>query len=386
MSNQPTVKKYKLKFFNNIASQNMSGGNGELFDKEIIENYTNIIGSGGFGLVVKHKSEPNVIKLLYDTAACDESKKEYGIHKEIYDAITLYLKEGKNKQINTSNPIDFQSFSKKMSAFGKQFSCSYRMTLIENLDKVLNNDNGLYHIILKEEEYNSRFNKKVGRVYSEPVSEENPTRGYFITESKIKEVILDNLSSSIKGDITTVNDIAHRMGLLYALLIFLAEYIPKDAEYVLSKCDEKMCVTVLDFGMFEKINFKPKISASIQGPILKIDQDIDIMKKLVRTLSESSNVDSEVIAKIIKNFQELSMETEKIKSFLKSLDNDIVEKLANDIQEIDIYFPYFDDESETNENFKNGFREGYEFSISYEKDHVKQNNKKYVYDKYMSQK
>jgi hypothetical protein len=76
--------------------------------------------------------------------------------------------------------------------FGRDFSCFYIMSKLHNLDRVLGNRNGLYHIL--KNDY-SQFNKPVGRVYGEPISEFNPSRGFFATYDYIENTVLGSLDS-----------------------------------------------------------------------------------------------------------------------------------------------------------------------------------------------
>jgi hypothetical protein len=53
-----------------------------------MENFDQLIGSGGFGLVVGHNKEDLAAKFLYGNA-CEDAKLEYQKQDDIYDAFLL---------------------------------------------------------------------------------------------------------------------------------------------------------------------------------------------------------------------------------------------------------------------------------------------------------
>ena len=221
-----------------------------------MENFDKIIGSGGFGLIVKHKDEDVVAKMLYG-GGCDASEIEFRKHERIYQAFqkvktylpphTLY------NQICISKPLGFDRDS--VVKFGQSFDCFYLMTLLKNLDQELARSAGLYHVI--DDGYKAYVDKVVGRRFSEPISTQNPSRGFFASYSYIAEHILPNLSPEEKGGMTTIKDIIECMGFAVGIIIFLAGYIPADVEYTLGLSDSELCLAVLDFGMVTEITFNP---------------------------------------------------------------------------------------------------------------------------------
>lgn len=266
-----------------------------------MDEYDKIIGSGGFGLVVKSNQTNTVVKLLYSAKSCEDAQIEYLTHLSIYDNIKQYLSK---YQLCISAPIDYENTT--IVKFSKEFSCYYRMSYINSFDK-----NGLYHIILKEENVHM-MNKLIGRVYTEPVSSSNPSRGFFATASYLKN-LLEREPSHTKKDLKTVEDLTFRLGLIFALLIFKCHYLPTDAEYVLARNHiGQICVCVLDFGMFSRINF-------------------DLKEVL-------PNKHMFILNKIVQNLQ--------------------------DIRDIDLYFPYEDDELYP--TFIEGFTEGFHLAMKEE--------------------
>ena len=294
-----------------------------------IKEYNIVIGSGGNGKIIRHDTRDNVVKLLYNAKTCSESKHEFDIHKVIFIQLWKYMKynasleEKKINQLYIATPIDFQDH--KITKNGDIYSCGYTMSLIHPIKK-----NGpLYHIILKKE-YERLFNKSVGKIYTEEISEKNPSRGFFASSDYITNNILSSLSEEVKGDINNIEDITLRVGFLFSFIIFVCEYNPFDVEYVLCLNNKNvLSVCVLDFGMAHRLNFD----------VLEISKDI---------------------------------EREKLTTISMNMKN---------IHDTDLYFPYFFDKGF--ESFMKGIEYAFDYSVINEKDKRLIENKKFVYNKYV---
>lgn len=300
-----------------------------------INDYNIIIGSGGFGIIIKNSINNTVIKLLYNSKVCSQSKYEFDIHKMIFLDMCKYKKINCDKieyvnQIYTSTPIDFQDY--KIIKNDNVYTCGYRMTLIHSLPIINKISNVLYHIILKSE-YQPMIDKIIGKEYLEPVSDKNPARGFFASSDYIENKILSSLDQEIKRNINNINDIAFRMGFLFSFLIFVCEYNPMDVEYVLCLNNNKeLSVGILDFGMVSRIEFN------------------------ISTLSK----------KLLE---------EKL---------DIIATNIISIHDTDLYFPYYNDKGF--KSFIDGTKYGFDYSILNMKNTEDKNilnNKTYVYNKYI---
>jgi hypothetical protein len=231
-------------------------------EKQInLSNY-DTIGSGGFGLVARERGGDTVIKFFYKEGACLSAGEESALHRVVYAKISEIDEKNPDLMVYTSKPIAFRNDN---LTFNEQyFRCAYTMTYIPS---VLDYKQ-LVHIILKED-YSDNVNQIIGRNYGEPVSDKNPSRGFFATGSYIEKNILRKLPNKVKGPIKTINDVAFRMGVLCGTCIFGAKLIPIDAEYVLSVKDERLHVVVLDFGMFQSMELKNFINANQRKKILE---------------------------------------------------------------------------------------------------------------------
>jgi hypothetical protein len=222
--------------------------------------FSQIIGSGGFGLIIKSEKQNYVVKALYKSHSCTSAKTEFEKHKKIYKRWQLY-----SDDTTVPKPIGFSTFGTTFK--NKYFNCFYLMDFVESLQVL-----GLVHIILKDE-YENIFNKSIGKIYSEPISKTNPSRGYFATKSGLTDILKENKELDL--DI-----LSFKMGEIFGTIVFGAEYNPIDVEYLLSK-DFKM--TALDFGQVEKLNFKPEY-------ILK-EQKFEKLNMLYNEILDNSEID-----------------------------------------------------------------------------------------------
>lgn len=314
-----------------------------------INKYTTVVGSGGFGLILKHINKPKVAKLLYNTQSCSDAQIEYTKHQHIYNCLQKFIDTNKLTQIDISKPLSFSNENVFIERNKNivEFKCYYIMSLLNaisipkgdtqlvfrGIDK-LNIDYYKYHdfnhliqLIYKEDEYGSTLNKLVGKKYMENVSTDNPERGFFLTTTYIEQLIKHFNKAGLSGDIKSNDDILERMGTIFSIIIFDSEYIPEDSEYVLSMNNDILSVTVLDFGMIKKINFIPDVFGKVEHHLDKIVEDI-------RT-----------------------------------------------IRDIDLYFPY--DTDDNYQYFLKGFKSGFTYSINKENNDTKKHNKSYVFKKFI---
>lgn len=224
-----------------------------------LQKFNKIIGSGGFGLILKREDKDQVVKLLY-SGGCKQAREEYEKNMAVYNALSV----GKYDQITVPKPLMFNMENIKKNDMN--YSCFYIMSYIHPIkgEKVL------YHII--NDEYKSLFNKVVGRVYSNPVSDKNPPRGFFATYEYIQKMI-EILPIDYKGDLNSMKKVIKYMGYAFGMIIFVANYKPIDVEYVLGEKDSRLALGVLDFGMIQPIDWTVQIEVLVDDVI---DDIIDI--------------------------------------------------------------------------------------------------------------
>lgn len=243
-----------------------------------VDKYTKVLGSGGFGLVVYNPLDNIVMKLIYKDSQCQEASVESGYHKQVYEKVKEWLKNHPLDQIDVIKPHGFRDQAIVWN--DQYFRCSYVMDLI----KPIPGFSTLVHIILKEEN-KQLFNKELGRISTQPVSNTNPSRGFFATCEYITENILTKVNSNM---ITSCDELARLLGILFGISIFGAKIIPKDAEYVLSYKNNQLTVTMLDFGMFIPLDLSKPLDKYVS--IIKyevMEQDIYFPYQSIEGISDS---------------------------------------------------------------------------------------------------
>lgn len=125
--------------------------------------------------------------------------------------------------------------------------------------------------IIFKSEHKKNFNRFVGRKYNEEISKDNPSRGFFADIQYIEDNILPYIPNVVKKRINSGDDIALNMGILYGTCIFGSKMMPIDAEYVLSFENNELTVTLLDYGMFFDLVYNIDEFISSREEIEEID-------------------------------------------------------------------------------------------------------------------
>nr|QBK87532.1 MAG: hypothetical protein LCMAC201_04430 [Marseillevirus LCMAC201] len=257
-----------------------------LAEKNDQSTFNKILGAGGFGVIIKKEDSNIVGKFLIDPKDCNEAEIEYRKHLAAYEAFKYaQAKTNKYPQLCISRPLDFSN--KSQIVMGKRYSCYYLMTELYSVDK-----NGLYHIVSQQETYQKLLNRVVGKHYDLPVSEENPSRGFFATYDYITENILQSSDNTL-GVLLNISDLIRYIGYSFGVLLFIAELFPRDVEYVLGRDNNGMlCFTVLDFGMTKRIDFNTNddmlatLANQIVGDLLDVDIYFPVTDELILIFKE----------------------------------------------------------------------------------------------------
>lgn len=234
------------------------------FNEKINMNkYDTVLGSGGFGMIVSNTSGKNVVKLFYKEDTCGEMRKEYLSFTTAYNALEDY------PLIQLAIPEPKKIDNKSIEFKDSTFQCGIEMEKITPVPSMVDKNNGIVHIILKEDYKSSgMMNKEVGRRYGKEISKNNPSRGFFATGSYIESDILPQLSDVQKGGIVSLDDIAYRMGYGFALLVSIAELYPNDVEYCLGIINGVLNVIIMDFGMCSPIDYSSNSADKIAEYII----------------------------------------------------------------------------------------------------------------------
>lgn len=217
------------------------GGRGARLERVLNFHNARIIGAGGYGLVVKSRSK-DVYKLFFDLNACAELKKEVIFQQKVKNILQKYLPE-----VGVPNVTYFSD--KQITDFQNQkFLCGIGM---EYLPPPSDFEEAV-HIILGQS--GDDLNTSWGQKQSLPVSETNPTRGFFASP-EMMEAIWEE-----EGSEMTLTKMSELMGRAYRILIDHG-IVPTDVEWVWSKGKPWM----IDFGLFEEKTIHPKTFLASTG-------------------------------------------------------------------------------------------------------------------------
>jgi hypothetical protein len=213
--------------------------------------YPIVIGAGGYGVVRTGTYPPHseqAMKYLYKQE-CPSAKKEFMVHKRIYDAWTTYVtisrKEGHSDRSIVPEPLDYTE---------NESGCKI---LTERLFTVHPRGDFLVHIALAGNTPPSLQNRLIPTRFDVESTELN--RGYFFDEEHIRLLVEPRLH---------MEDVVYNIGLLTGIIIFGAHYDPYDCEFVLCEKYQQLFVAVIDFGKAEPIlSFNDKTAYTIASHI-----------------------------------------------------------------------------------------------------------------------
>lgn len=201
------------------------GGKGGTLERVIdLENATTI-GAGGYGRVLRVKPKNEVFKLFYDLTACEKLAIEAQIQQKAY---LLF---------------------KKMPEVGIPKVTYYKQTTMTfNKDRYLCGIGMRYlpppksfkeavHCILGHAD---DLDTSWGKIHALPISDTNPTRGFFASKTTLEEIWEE------EGSPMTIEKLAYLMGKSLRLLIDNG-IVPIDVEFIWAKGKPY----IIDFGLCE---------------------------------------------------------------------------------------------------------------------------------------
>jgi hypothetical protein len=189
---------------------------------------SNIIGAGGYGIVVLPDSrKKEVFKLFYDLSICDKIVNEVSIQQKAYLLFKKLLPEIGIPEITyfKKDIVDFEE---------QKYLCGIGMKYLEppeGFDEAV-------HILLGYD--NDDLDTSWGRQQSLIVSKTNPTRGFFASKETLQYIWNFEKSSM------TIEKMAYLMGKAIRLLIH-NNILPIDIEWIWSEGKP----WIIDFGLCE---------------------------------------------------------------------------------------------------------------------------------------
>ncbi len=188
-------------------------------------NFSNaqLVGAGGYGIVVK--THRKVFKLLKDLQACEALQMEAAIQQRAHTLLTQALPE-------VGVPTIFYSTTQPVSYKHTNYLCGIEM---EYLQPPLDFEEQVHMLLgYKESDLDSEWGERM----SEPVSAENPTRGFFASPQTLEAIW------QAEGSSMTVERVAYLMGRALRILLE-GGILPIDLEWVWSNGKP----TIIDCGL-----------------------------------------------------------------------------------------------------------------------------------------
>lgn len=203
----------------------MKGGKAGKLNRYFNFSDMNIIGAGGYGIAVKPTRENIIIKLIYDLDSCIMMKSEASVQAKAHKILATYF------SLVSIPEIFF--FKKSVVSYQKHpYLCGIGM---EYLPPPLNYTETI-HIILSS--LDDQINVSRGRKTQEPISEQNPTRGFFAGPDTLEEIW------DLENSEMTIEKMAYLMGITMSVLLNNG-IILDDEEWIWA--NGKPCI--IDFGM-----------------------------------------------------------------------------------------------------------------------------------------
>lgn len=188
-------------------------------------------GAGGYGIVLEQSKK--AIKLLYDSNACENLRSEASIQQEVYTLLQKFVPEVRVPEIYSvyTQPVNYKD---------TQYLCGIEM---ENLLPPEGFDEQVHMLLgYHGDDIDEEWGKNIGP----PVSELNPTRGFFASPETLEMIWADEQSKM------TIEKLSFLMGKVYKTLL-LHKILPIDLEWVWSNGYPY----IIDFGLCERGGVEP---------------------------------------------------------------------------------------------------------------------------------
>lgn len=180
------------------------------------------LGIGGFGIVFQHKN--TAIKLLHEIDKCQKLQEEAKIQQAARKVL-------KNTEIIVPRVLEYTTYP--VTYKKKSYLCGIAMDavpLVSEFDEQI-------HIVLGQTD-TSDLDESWGQKIGNPVTAENPTRGFFASPDFLEELWNE------RGSQWTIESVAATMGKGLRLLLE-AGIVPDDVEWIYGGDDR---IWLLDFG------------------------------------------------------------------------------------------------------------------------------------------
>jgi hypothetical protein len=210
--------------------------------------FNQLIGAGGFGVIMASQTDPTrVAKFIRDALSCRDNQQEYTKHAAIYSnyfPLEPCLRRYINIPIHIGQPYGLQRLP------GPEFECAYIMERLYPPEGFKT----LVQLSLSSSLPVNQRDRVIGANRGQPVSANNPARGYFITSSTLEAYL--NRFNQTHHTHYSIEDVVAAMGAVIGVIVFGANFDPRDVELVLAADPTAgLAVYALDFGLVTR--FEP---------------------------------------------------------------------------------------------------------------------------------
>jgi hypothetical protein len=206
-----------------------------------INNDSQIIGAGSYGLVLESFNPEHAIKLFYDLKACNDMKKEAEIQRQVRAILQQHVPEVKVPEIfYIDNAPTIYKHQSHLCGIAME-----RLLPPAGYSEMVHTALGYF---------GPDMNASWGRITSQPVDESNPTRGFFADANHLEDIW------EAEGSSMTIEHLAYLIGKASRVLIDHG-IMPIDVEYVWSKGS----VYMIDFGLCKQKRINPQMYLEMGG-------------------------------------------------------------------------------------------------------------------------
>jgi hypothetical protein len=247
-----------------------------------------VIGSGGYGIVIDIPDENRVIKLFKGHVCETDARKEYDAHLKIYNIFNRFIQLNPkfNSILYIPKPIEFKSCSELGECYGfLDFSCAYVMEKVASARPdqiqehlILNEDNPhLFGKIFCADYKKPPFNIDV--ILSKEQKNECKPRGAFLGPELIQRRIGKDLFSNL----------SYFIGIFYGIVL-KSGYHPIDLEIVVDR-DNRICM--YDFGKVyegekeykEAINLDMYLPVDVSEEMEKYQKGVELVNQTLKNIN-----------------------------------------------------------------------------------------------------
>jgi len=247
-----------------------------------------VIGSGGYGIVIDIPDENRVIKIFKGHVCETDARKEYDAHLKIYTIFNRFIQLNPkfNSILYIPKPIEFKSCSDLGECYGfLDVSCAYVMEKVTSARPdqiqehlILNEDNPhLFGKIFCADYKKPPFNIDV--ILSKEQKNECKPRGAFLGPELIQRRIGKDLFSNLP----------YFIGIFYGIVL-KSGYHPIDLEIVVDR-DNRICM--YDFGKVyegekeykEAINIDMYLPVDVSEEMEKYQKGVELVNQTLKNIN-----------------------------------------------------------------------------------------------------